>query len=200
MNRSMPLAAACLSVLLLGTSDWTRAGIILTATEVGSDVIISGGGTANLSDLTLNITGTGQPAVVPNIGVVGVGVASPSVEGYEALSGPGSFGPGGQSLATSGTGDLFGISTDFSSLLMVVPANYVSGTALSGTATFVNASFASLGMTPGTYVWTWGSGVNADSFTLNIGSVVPEPSSLTLMGIAVLCGLCSQIRRRKRTT
>jgi hypothetical protein len=68
---------------------------------------------------------------------------------------------------------------------LIVPIGYVSGSALSDTSTYDNATFNSLGVTPGTYVWTWGSGANADSFTLNIGAaVVPEPSSLLLLGAA----------------
>jgi hypothetical protein len=36
-------------------------------------------------------------------------------------------------------------------------------------ATFDNQSFASLGVTPGTYIWSWGDGPN-QSFTLDIVS------------------------------
>jgi hypothetical protein len=47
------------------------------------------------------------------------------------------------------------------------------------TGTWNSATFASLGLTPGTYVWTWGSGIHADSFTLQIGPTngVPETGS-----------------------
>jgi hypothetical protein len=58
-----------------------------------------------------------------------------------------------------------------------VPAGYVSGHALSDTATWDNATFASLGVTPGTYKWTWGTGAHADS------AVIPEPSTWALMAL-----------------
>jgi hypothetical protein len=41
-------------------------------------------------------------------------------------------------------------------------------------ATFDNQSFASLGVTPGTYIWSWGDGPN-QSFTLDIVSPAGLP-------------------------
>src|SRR5262249_37969983 len=49
------------------------------------------------------------------------------------------------------------------------PHNYVSGAALSDSMTFNNATLATLGVTPGTYVWTWGTRAN-QNFTLKIFS------------------------------
>jgi hypothetical protein len=73
-----------------------------------------------------------------------------------------------------------------------VPTGYVSGAALSNTSTYDNATFASLGVTPGAYVWTWGSGAHIDSFTLVIGA--PEPSGVLLLalplGFVVMLAAC----------
>jgi PEP-CTERM motif len=82
--------------------------------------------------------------------------------------------------------------------VLVVPVGY-SGAALSDTATYDSQTFSSLGATPGTYKWTWGTGPN-QSFTLVIGTVVPEPSTwaMMLLGFAGLgfMGLRSAGRRR----
>jgi hypothetical protein len=61
--------------------------------------------------------------------------------------------------------------------------------------TFNNATFASLGMTPGTYEWTWGDGAN-QRFTLRIGAAgVPDGgSTVSLLGFALL-GLAA-LRRK----
>jgi hypothetical protein len=68
----------------------------------------------------------------------------------------------------------------------LLPQGYVSGDPLSDSATYTGATFASLGVTPGTYVWTWGSGADADNFTLQIGpTAAPEPSSLLLLAGAL---------------
>jgi hypothetical protein len=80
--------------------------------------------------------------------------------------------------------------------VLALPENYVSGSPLSDSSTYDNQNFASLDVTPGVYVWTWGSGATADSFTLDIGAApaVPEPASLTLLGVA-LAGLGVARRR-----
>jgi hypothetical protein len=58
--------------------------------------------------------------------------------------------------------------------------------------TFNNVTLADLGVTPGTYVWTWGDGAN-QNFTLRIGSVgVPPPgvpdggTTVSLLGFGLL--------------
>ena len=59
--------------------------------------------------------------------------------------------------------------------------HYVSGSALSDSATYNSTTLTMLGLTPGTYVWNWGSGAHADNVTLQIGPVVtPLPTALPL--------------------
>jgi hypothetical protein len=94
-------------------------------------------------------------------------------------------------LANSGTGDFVGIH-GFGGLLLV-PLGYVSGTALFDTSTYNSATFSTLGVTPGTYEWTWGTGLN-QNFTLQIpAAAVPDSGStfgllclalVTLFGVA----------------
>ena len=48
-------------------------------------------------------------------------------------------------------------------LELLVPLGYVSGSPLTGTATWTNQTIAGMGFTPGSYLYTWGSGANADS-------------------------------------
>ena len=62
---------------------------------------------------------------------------------------------------------------------------------LSGTATFEDNTVAAMGLQEGQYVWTWGSGGNADSLTLNI---TPEPATLALLAV----GATALLRRRRR--
>jgi PEP-CTERM motif len=69
-----------------------------------------------------------------------------------------------------------------------VPDASTSGDPLSETSTYDDATFASLGITPGTYVYGWGSGADADTLTIVIG--VPEPSTwaMMLLGFVALDG------------
>jgi MYXO-CTERM domain-containing protein len=70
---------------------------------------------------------------------------------------------------------------------------------LSDTSTYDNANFATLGATFRTYVWTWGTGAHADSFTLNItATAVLEPSGLAQLGVGLAGLALAGIWRRRR--
>jgi PEP-CTERM motif len=64
------------------------------------------------------------------------------------------------------------------------------------TSAYLDASFSSLGITPGTYVWSWGSGDHADTFTVET-TTLPEPTTwmMMLIGFAGL-GLAGWRHRR----
>jgi hypothetical protein len=65
------------------------------------------------------------------------------------------------------------------------PTSFGSGNVFLANST---ASFAILGLTPGTYVWTWGTGLPNQNFTLQIGGAgVPDSgSTVSLLGCALL--------------
>ena len=194
-------AAALGVAMLIGggvSAQLAQAAYTVTLEQMGSNVVATGSGAIDLTGMSPLAPGFGGPGLAPNVGDVATGpTALTSVNLYTGFSGPTSFGPGSGAVPDSGTGDAVGIFGDVSVDLLIVPSNYVSDTALSSTSTFDNATIASLGATPGTYKWTWGTGANADSFTLNIEAVaMPEPSSLTVLVIGLAClGMVVRTRR-----
>jgi PEP-CTERM motif-containing protein len=66
-----------------------------------------------------------------------------------------------------------------------VPHGYVSDTPLSDSSTYDGATFASIGVIPGRYEWTWGSGAN-QNFTLVVGTPEPSTWAMMLLGFAGL--------------
>jgi len=61
--------------------------------------------------------------------------------------------------------------------------------------TFNNATFASLGVTPGTYAWTWGTGLPNQFFRLVIGpNTVPDGgSTVSLLSVALFGCAAAQV-------
>jgi hypothetical protein len=191
-----------LAALALGASGVARAGTLYTVTlaQVGSNVVATGSGSIDLTGLTLaGGFGAAAPEIDASLGYLNMGPASGlSINGYSGFTGPTNFGSGGGFAASSGSGadvELLAIIVAGynSAPLIWVPSTYVSGAALGTTTdTYDNETFSGMGLTPGTYTWTWDGG--ADSFVIDVAT--PEPSSLLLLGTG-LVGLASALRRRK---
>jgi hypothetical protein len=183
-------------VLISLLSSPISAGFVLDIQEIGSDVVATGSGTINTLDLFKTANPQGRNAEFsPSFWLITgptVAVANDAYFGF-VYAGPTSIGPGPGGEANAGSGDLVGIS--FNSNFIYLDPGYVSGSPLNSTATWTNRTFATLGLTQGSYVWTWEAGANADSYTLTIGAV-PEPSGILLTCFALL----SVFTQRKRSS
>lgn len=197
LRWSLPvLALAC---TLLSPSQ-ASAALVLTLETSGADVVATISGSVNTAGIGSALHTTGSTIMIAGEGFLiagGGGTAGQQVQldRYDTgVHGPAGFGTSdyfGQ--ANSSTGNIAGFLESPTNGSIYVPRNYVSGTALSGTATWNNTSFATFGLLAGSsYTWTFGNGVNADTVTVH---VVPEPSSLTLLGMATAALLAR--RRRK---
>jgi hypothetical protein len=171
-------------------------GFTMTLQQVGSNVVANGSGAINLTGLTFaGGAAIGGGGIQASAGQIITGSPG-SARAYTGLNGPTSFGSGGLFNASTSSGDLFGrFPTQFGGPLFV-PEGYTSGDPLTNSMTFNNATFASLGLTPGTYTWTWGTGLLNQNFTLIIGRAgVPDGgSTVSLLGCALL-GLAALPRK-----
>jgi hypothetical protein len=145
----------------------------ITITQSGNNVVVSGSGTLNLSDLTF--VGVSGPVGQGGLGAsTSTFIISGNNNYFTKYSGstinvPANFGSGGGG-ASSGTGGPVGIIVDGAPpYLVVVPTGYTSGQPISGTLTFNNTTISALGLTEGTYNYTWGSGANASGISMAIG-------------------------------
>jgi len=166
-----------------------QAGYIVTLQQVGPDVVATGSGAIDLRGLTFSYSAFVNPKIssffyfpVTRAAGIYTGPTSSSVDVYSGPSGPASFGSVGYVLASSGSGDMVGISDGFVEgdlwSILIVPTGYVSGTALSDTAIYSGTTLADLGVRPGTYVWTWGNTAN-QNFTLKILTAILPATHIT---------------------
>jgi len=191
------------AAILIGLSaSSAQAGYVVDLTQTGGNVVATGSGAIDLTGLSLdphcNFGCSANGGINPPLASISIGpVISAPTQVYVGFTGPKSFGMGGFTLPSSGSGDIVAIDGFFEELS--VPLGYISDSPLSDTATYDSQTFSSLGATPGTYKWTWGSGAN-QNFTLVIGTVVPEPSTwaMMLLGFAGLAFMGYQSAARRR--
>jgi hypothetical protein len=147
----------------------------MTLLEVGGDVVLSGAGTLNLTSLT-NVQPLFRDSnIVPSASQFGCGLAGPGPFNSRLYTGstfnsPTNFGTGNQTLGSSGTGDFFGVTFGTPNNQLFIPSGYTSGSFISGTTTFNSTTLATLGATPGTYTWSWGTGGNISTIVMIISS------------------------------
>jgi hypothetical protein len=150
---------------------------VVTITQVGPDVIWSGSGGFNLTSLTLvgSVPITSGFAANSAIWIAGSALISPGSTGQQyggaSLTYPTTFASGAQTGGPSSyTGSMFGVLTGGASgRTITVPDGYVSGNIISGSTTYANQTIAGMGLSGGTYTWSWGSGGDASSLVMTIG-------------------------------
>ena len=199
MIRASRLGQLALGLLVAcaGSASVQATDLIITVHPVGSDVVATASGFVNTAALTNG--GSASSSGGRFFGSIGGGsmvqVAGTNYDLWGGITGyTGQFGTSStQYFATSSSGDVFGLATFGNSLFL--GQSYTSGAAISATSTYQGKTFTDLGMTVGTYNWTWGSGASAGSAQLVISSV-PEPSTYALGAIAT--GVMAAIARRRK--
>ena len=193
--------SATLLVLAVAWFPAVEAAFTISVAETGGNVVATGSGSLNIDSLAAGAPGSAASFVQANGGSLYVGpTALTAVVPYTGVTGPANFGAGAFTVADSGAGDIAGIDAGNA---LVVPNGYVSGAALSGSATWNATTFAGLGLTPGTYTWTWGAGANADSLTVQIGPMisaqnVPTLSEWSMVMLSTLLVFATLIAMRRQ--
>ncbi len=131
--------------------------------EVGADVTMAGSGSLNLAALQGPVTDLSPGSFVyPSLSSFLLGTLSGVDAFFGTISFPTDFGSGSGVLG-DGSGEPFGPVQIFGFGPEIwVPMGYQSGAPLNASAIFQGETLATLGINPGVYVWSWGSGEDAD--------------------------------------
>jgi hypothetical protein len=185
-KRTTYLASIAALALGMIAASSAQARFTMMFRQDGSDVVVNGRGTIDLTELTFSPTGPNYvPQLNPSAGILASGPLSETPEDLyvSATISRTGFGPGPGGTPNASSGDAVGIDT--TSTTIIVPQDYISGSFLADTSTYTDTTFAELGLTPGTYRYGWGSGDHLDTFTIvipgGVGLPVPEPSTWAMM-------------------
>ncbi|MBR8829786.1 MAG: hypothetical protein N5P05_001260 [Chroococcopsis gigantea SAG 12.99] len=174
-----------------------EASVIVTGEEVGGNVVFTVTGSIDISNVTAGQTATfDDPSSYIDPGLrLFLTTSSGRNVGYYPVMAQGEphfgFFPK-SSFTTITTGDTF-VSIIFPYLLL--DQNYVSGSPLNATATYVNATFSSLGIDPtgSPYVAPL---INGETYTIQFTNTGAVPEPLTLMGVMTAVGFDAGFKRK----
>jgi hypothetical protein len=146
-NTAVSLGAAALGLSLVAVPN-ADAAYVAYIYQNGANVVVTGSGSIDLTDMSLfGANGhTFAATMFPGIGVIITGPAAiEALDEYTGYTGPPSFGGFSATDADSGSGDIVGLDNfQGPNPTLYVPAGYVSGHALSDSATYDNATFFGL--------------------------------------------------------
>jgi hypothetical protein len=161
------------TAVILAVSATARGDFIIEVSQEGHRVHATGYGHLNTTALgSPKTVDKVEPAVDPSMGLVNIGPAR-NVDIYFLSLAPVRFGTGSSTLAHSsggrepvGIGGFLHVNPETTLPGLIVPHGYVSGRPLFARATWDDTTIEELGMAPGVYTWTWGSGKNEDHLIL----------------------------------
>jgi len=167
---------------------------MVTVVQQGANVVVTGSGAIDLSGLSLNVPNVGGlVAIAPGSAFILFGQGQ--LDLYTGVSGPSSFGQGGGTSASSASGSAVGI--EGAEGFLFVPAGYTSSTPLGvSTSTYDGLTLSFLGVTPGIYKWSWGTGVN-QNFTLQIGATAAPDGGSTIALLLLGAAFCLAGRKSR---
>jgi hypothetical protein len=187
-------ASMLLATALLICVGQASAELIITFAQSGANVVANGTGSLNFGGLSFQGFDINSSYVNASAGALLLGSSGTYADYFGNISGPTTFGSGGNVFATSSTTTApnnTGAGVSGATGQVLVPGGYGAGNPFTVSATWNNTTISGLGLTPGTYVWTWAS----DDLKVVIPGSVPEPSSLILLGSGAL-GLLGVVGRK----
>jgi hypothetical protein len=174
---------------VLSFAGLSQAAVTINFIQNGPDVLVTATGTLVTTGLVQSGPFNQVGYIAANVGLIMVGPAGVGATNeFKGISGPASFGLSPGADASSGTGGFVGVYGLSNAVFL--PTGYVSGSAINSTSVYEDSTFASIGFTPGTYVYTWAS----DSLTVQVGAI-PEPSAALLASLGLAAGLIHRKRR-----
>jgi hypothetical protein len=196
------LTAIALGALVAIAAPGAQAAYVITFQQVGPDVVETGSGFFDLTDLGVEDFGIARNAEIdPVRGRVFSGVFTDTNTSVSNNL-PNSFitfGPGAFTNADATTGGPVGFESGVADIThLIFPAGYISDAPLSDSSSYLGATISSLGLTPGEYVIDWGSGAHADSLTIDVVAppAAPEPSTWAMMLVGFAGLGYAALRRR----
>lgn len=193
------LTTTCATLASIIAVQSAHAGVVVNIREIGTNVLVTGNGTLDLSspDWGNPFRSTDQAVLAPQWElVVGGAEHSDSVDLYSRVDGwdgPSAIGSLGVFTSDLSAGDILGLDWSNSFALgLTVPGDYISGQFLSGSSLYEDHTIQSLGLTPGAYTWTWTTDSGSDFFTIN---VIPAPGAAAL-AFAACCAATTRRRNR----